>query len=248
MHASSFDCLVTEVEYLSNEIIRIAFRPNTLFHFAPGQFLSLIVPGNSKSGKLAKRCYSFALAPEMATQAGYEICVKLVNEGRGSAYLRDLRVGDRFKILAPYGHFKLQMKPEIGPKNLCLIATGTGIAPFRSMLSQLERVILSGKKVRLIVGVRSEDEVIFSKEFQRAGIDVHYCVSQPGPNWAGRKGRVTDILEDLRNLISFSSTDFYLCGNGNMVSDVSKMLIDNYGVSTESVISENFAPSTKKAA
>lgn len=246
MHASQYDCLVTRVTYLSDSIIQITFKPNKPFQFAPGQFLSLVVPQGFRAK--IKRCYSFALAPEQSKMSGYEICVKLVDNGRGSEFLQSLIVGDRFRILAPYGDFKLKIEAHQDPKHVVLVATGTGIAPFRSMLEQLEKLVHMGKKVHLLAGVRSEDEVLYASEFQKAGVDVRYCVSKPGPNWAGKKGRVTDLLEDLKNQIALKNTDFYLCGNGNMVHSVSAMLIENLGVAKESVISENFAPPIKKVA
>lgn len=246
MHASKIDCLVTDLEYLSPHILRVQFQPTKPFKFAPGQFLSIVVPGPLRKLTGHKRCYSFALNPKASNSKGYEICVKLVANGKGSEFLKHLRVGDRFKALAPFGDFKLRTKDT--RRNLCLISTGTGIAPFRSMLGSEELKKCHYQNIYLVHGTRYENEVIFSKEFQRAGVQTHFIVSQPSPTWAGRQGYVMDLLKELSQKVDFSKTDFYVCGNGNMVSDVCELLARFYRVETSAITRENFSSTEKKKA
>lgn len=244
MHASRIDCVVTEVEYLNANIIRVRFQPSKPFHFVPGQFLSVIIPGALKKHAGIKRCYSFALNPKVSILKGYEICVKLVPDGKGSEFLKNLAVGDRFKALAPFGDFKLKSSDH--KRTLCLISTGTGIAPFRSMLGSEELKRCRYENVILVHGTRFENEIVFAKDFQRAGVETHFIVSQPGAQWAGRKGYVMDILNDLARKHDFSRIDFFICGNGNMVGDVYDLLVAQYRVEASAVTRENFSDSSKK--
>lgn len=246
MHAKLVDCVVTQIEYLSPHIVNVHFLPSRKFNFSPGQFLSVSIPGLLKKHGAIKRCYSFALSPELSQEKGYQICVKLVKDGVGSEFLRSLAVGDRFKAYAPFGDFKLKPKPE--KRNLCLISTGTGIAPFRSMLGSKQLQEAGYRNIILLHGVRHENELIFLKDFQRANVYTQVIVSQPSPQWAGKKGRVTDLLHHIARTLNLSETDFFICGNGEMVEEVSDKLVSDYRVEKSAIVRENFSAKQKKVA
>lgn len=90
-------------------------------NFKPGQYLILKI--NDKS-----RLYSIA-SPDYSKKS-FELVVEIVVDGLGSEYLKNLRIGDQTIFQGPSGLFTI--KKTIRPK--IFLATGTGIAPIRSMI------------------------------------------------------------------------------------------------------------------
>lgn len=208
-------CKVIEKIWLTPTVVRLRFEPNKKFRFREGQFLSLIVP--QKKGDPVRRAYSFA-APQ---GDGYELCVKHVPAGIGSSFIAGLRKGDFFEATAPYGDFLFEPKES---RRACFISTGTGVAPFRAMV--LGKTFAENPPLESIsiFGARDEEEIIFPGFFESLGFETIHCLSQPKWNYKGFKGRVTDYLASLPATWAWSTTDFYLCGNGVMVSDVRQIL------------------------
>jgi CDP-4-dehydro-6-deoxyglucose reductase len=122
----------------------------------------------------------------------------------------------------PLGSFTLK-KPL---NDSIFVATGTGIAPFRSMLKDA-RIWESGKHCTLVLGVRYVEGILYREEFealarQQPTFDFRPVVSRPGPDWAGRTGHVQphvlDIVGDRRDV------DIYICGLKEMVNSVKSSL------------------------
>lgn len=238
MHAKEYTCRVLELIWLTPTVFRLRFEPLKRFDFEPGQFVSVVVPAMSKTVKPVKRCYSFAGTPEEARQQGfYELCIKHVEGGRGTNYMASLSRGDLFRVYAPYGHFTLRKTTQ--RKNICFVATGTGLAPFRSMaLSQQFKTIATSAMV--LFGARTADEVFFKNEFERAGVKFVPTVSRDEKSGLFQ-GRVTDYLKSLPKGFSFHDTDFYLCGNGEMVAEVNSLLRGALGVPEKHIHKEAFS-------
>ena len=96
------------------------------FTFAPGQFVSM---NHMINGKKITRAYSVASAPSETNR--FELCLNLVQEGLLSPLLFAMQPGETIEIRPPLGMFVLRNPP----RETILIATGTGIAPFRSILN-----------------------------------------------------------------------------------------------------------------
>ena len=101
------------------------------FNFAPGQFVQLDLPIDSK---IKTRSYSIASAPEGTNIV--ELVISLNEQGLGTPYLfKEVKVGSKLPLSQPAGKF---MKPPVATDaDICLVCTGTGIAPFRSFLKDL---------------------------------------------------------------------------------------------------------------
>lgn len=235
VYAVYVTCTVKEFEWLSPTTIQIRFTSSKAFDFRPGQFISVVVPGDQK----VKRCYSLASSPE--DKSGYEICVKVVAGGRGSSYLASLKVGNTFKAFAPYGYFTLKSAPK---KNIVLISTATGIAPFRSMA--MSKAMREAGKVSLICGSRTENEILYP-DLENLGFEVIRAVSQSAPTFTGFRGRVTDYLRQLPTSWHWHNTDFYICGNPEMVTEAKDILVSQRGVNPQSIFCELFAPAKPMA-
>ncbi len=242
MIAKSYTCRVLDNTWITPTVFRLRFQTLKKMPFQPGQFVSVVVPGNSSNLETVKRCYSLASAPIEATKSGYyELCVKYVNAGRGTAYLASLSVGADFQVYGPYGH--MQYHPVQEDRSVCFISTGTGIAPLRSIICSGEFQSARPKDVLNIVGVRTEDEVLYAEDFSRVKVRTIYAVSKPSPTWNGFRGRVTDFLQTLPSSWNWYSTDFYICGSGEMVNEVSQFLVGARGVSQKALCKEAFTPS-----
>lgn len=244
MFASRIHCRVLETRWVTPSVFLVRFSPSKRFRFLPGQFVSVVVP---TSGGFVKRCYSLASGPEEALRTGrYELCVKLVPGGAGSSFLAGLKPGDEFGAFAPYGGFTY--RPVEQGRGVAFIATATGIGPFRSIVLSDAFQGSSPTRAELIFGARDEKEILYRREFRQAGVETTYALSRSAaPNEF--QGRVTDYLRQLPDHWRWHTTDFYLCGNGEMIHEVNELLRGR-GVAPQAIRLENFtaAPTAKPVA
>src|SRR6476661_3006666 len=102
------------------------------FEFKGGQFVTLDLPIHEQKNK-RWRSYSIASWPDGSNV--YELLIVLLEGGAGTTYLfNEITVGSELTFRGPQGVFTL---PENIEKDLFFICTGTGIAPFRSMLHHM---------------------------------------------------------------------------------------------------------------
>jgi NAD(P)H-flavin reductase len=107
-------------------------------------------------------------------------------------------------------------------RDVLFVATGTGIAPIRSMLWSLA-VRASTRRITLFWGLRSERDLYYQDELtilhqQLPRLSAIITLSQPTGSWPGPVGRVTPLVADA--VTTTSNLDVYLCGNGGMIRDV----------------------------
>lgn len=201
------------------------------FLFVPGQWVSLEEMVN---GEPITRAYSIASPP---SGNRFELCLNRVQEGHLSPYLFTLRPGDLVEMRGPFGTF-VWREPQ---RDAVLVATGTGIAPFRSMLPpQLAKDHLH--RVTLLYGVRHEHSVLYRDEFEtleRSHSNFHFwpTITRPGSTWAGRTGRVQEHLE--RAIGPGRDIDVYICGLREMVDSV-RSILKNMGFERRHIIYEKY--------
>lgn len=139
-----------------------------------------------------------------------EFLIREIPDGKLTPILKKLNVGDNIDIDTPDGKFI--MEPDISKnKKIVFIASGTGIAPFRSMVRTHKKM-----NYQLIHGVRYKNESYNKEEY---GDKYILCTSKDTEG--DYHGRVTSYLND-KNFDK--DTHFYLCGNSNMVNDVFNIL------------------------
>lgn len=246
MAATQYQCEVKSFRMLTPTVFELTFEPvepkEPLLNFEAGQFISVVVPGAGPNGRDLRRAYSIASAPE---KQPVELCVKLVEDGPGTNYLYKLRPGDRFRGVAPYGDFTYEAKQG---RHACFISTGTGIAPFRSMIQSKYFAENKPLSTSLLLGVREENELMYMDEFKSGG-DFRWvpAVSRPTGEWNGFKGRVTDYLRSLGDDYPWTETDYYLCGGGAMIDEV-KVILTAKGVQKESIHQEVYYKTPKAGA
>jgi ferredoxin-NADP reductase len=200
--------------------------------FIPGQFLQ--VHFHYGDGTATKRSYSLATIHDHALGPGdaVEIAVSYVAGGAATALFEGLEPGGRIDASGPYGRFCLL--PADANRRYLLIATGTGVTPYRAMLPQLATMIVERSiQVVLLQGARTPDELLYGDEF-RAFADAHPanfrfvpCLSrglpvQPHPDV--RHGYVQQFLPEFAP--DAAGDIAYLCGNPNMVDACFEALKD----------------------
>ena len=234
MKATEFKCQVKSNRMLTPTVFELTFETEQPLEFKAGQFVSVIVPGAGPKGRDLRRAYSIASSPEIRP---VELCVKLVEDGPGTNYLYGLREGSEFRGVAPYGDFVYRTHSA---KNACFIATGTGIAPFRSMAFSIQYKDAPPAKAFCWLGVRTESELLYTEEMHKIpGLEFVPMLSRPDKPWSGFTGRVTDYMKGLPAGFPWLETEYYLCGNGQMITEVKAILAD-HGVPKEHIHQEKY--------
>ena len=228
--------LVSTLE-LAPEVRHFEFEVPAIddFHFTPGQFISVVKRVDSKE---ITRAYSIA-SPRGGNR--FALCLNRVREGIVSPYLFGLNAGDEVDIHEPLGYFTLRHPGH----RAVFVATGTGIAPFRSML--LDHLPKTQPHITLLFGVRYEHGLLYRDEWERLASEHQTfrflpTITRPAETWQGRTGRVQNHLDeaiDLKNYEDKSTIDIYICGLKEMVDDVRGKLKQN-GFDRKQIIYEKY--------
>ena len=217
------DCEVTAVLDETPGVKRFFIRyPHTVeLNFKPGQFIMLDLPIESK---ITNRSYSIASPP--GDDNTLELLIVLNPEGKGTPYLFDhVKAGSPIKSTMPIGKFGL---PETLDKEIMFICTGTGIAPFRSMILDAINKGKAYKKMILVMGVRNEEDLMYRSEFEKLAAeksDFEYIpvLSRATPdNWSGHIGYVHQVYRERYS--GPTETLFYLCGWNAMLKEARESL------------------------
>jgi CDP-4-dehydro-6-deoxyglucose reductase len=192
------------------------------FDFVPGQFVTLDLPIHEKVNK-RWRSYSIASWPDGTNV--FELVIVLTPGGTGTKYLfHEISPGSEIIFRGAQGVFVL---PEEIDRDLFLISTGTGIAPFRSMVQHLRLHPRAHKNIYLIFGSRTREDLLYYDELvalQEKLTGFHYFPTLSRAEWEGRKGYVHAIYEELCH--DKRAASFYLCGWKNMIDEAKKRIVE----------------------
>ncbi|MGN6531272.1 MAG: ferredoxin--NADP reductase [Ginsengibacter sp.] len=202
------------------------------FDFKAGQFVTLDLPIHEQKNK-RWRSYSIASWPD-ATNV-YELLIVLLEGGAGTTYLfNEVKVGSQLIFRGPQGVFVL---PENIEKDIFFICTGTGIAPFRSMLNFIKLHNVSHQNLYLIYGCRTQKDLLYFDEMKALENELEHFYFIPTlsrENWDGRTGYVHNLYEEIcktnnaacENPEDFKPASFYLCGWKFMIDDARKKIAE----------------------
>jgi ferredoxin-NADP reductase len=213
------------IQDLSPTVRQFTFAYPWSDRFLPGQFVMLDLPIEAE---FTTRSYSIASAPN--SDGWIDLCIVKKPDGPGTNYLFDeLRIGESINISEPQGKFVLD---EVGSP-LCLVCTGTGIAPFRSMIQDLvKKHNHLPVPVSLVFGNRFEEDILYREEWQALEKhDPHFRfipVLSRQENWKGIRGYVHSSYLEIAE--ADPETHFYLCGWTTMVREA-KNTLKNLGFS-----------------
>lgn len=194
----------------------------TDFSFKPGQFITFDLPIHEKKNK-RWRSYSIASHPDGSNEI--ELVIVLLEGGLGSTYLfNEIKVGSELNLRGPLGVFTL---PEHMDRDIFFICTGTGIAPFRSMVKYLEEQQLPHPDMHLIFGTRYIKDLLYADEMRSLAermpkFHYHPTLSRETDEWQGLRGYVHEVYESL--LADKRPAHFFLCGWKQMIDEAKQRI------------------------
>lgn len=230
------DGVVTAVELVSpsTAILRVDTSGMAgALRYRAGQFAQLQVPGTN-----VWRNYSYAHPADGRGEC--EFIIRLLPDGVMSNYLRDrAQPGDHIALRCSKGSFYL--RPIVRP--VILVAGGTGLSAILAMAQSLDADV--AHPVYLLYGVERTEDLCKLDELtelrRRVGrLEVHVVVARPDPDWDGRTGLVTDLLDE--RMLASGDADVYLCGPVAMV-DAARTWLDHNGFHRVGLYYEKFVAS-----
>ena len=225
-------CKINLISKISSNIIELHLRipPNASFRYLSGQHIN-IIKGDYK------RSYSIAKTNSASNLVFF---IKNYGEGRFSSYLfNEAKINDLLRIEGPIGTFFYRKTIKT---NIVFFATGTGIAPIKAILEQMDENNgeLINKNIFLFFGGRKEEDLFWKPDFKNIKVNFTPVLSRSASDWKGATGYVQDIV--LSKKIDLSDTVLYACGSENMIKDSRKLAIEN-GLSEDAFYSDVFVSS-----
>ena len=226
---------------ITSRLAIMRVRPDSPeFDFTPGQYGTLALMRSAPRladaepedvaadapDKLVKRAYSISSGSR--TREFVEFFVALVGSGELTPRLFALAEGDRL-FLGPKakGLFTLNLVPT--DKNVLMVATGTGLAPYVSML-RTHLADRPGQRIAVLHGASYSWDLGYRAELERMAAHNDTLVylpvvSRPAEDWSGWTGRLPGWLDspDLPQTCRFpldpEQTHILLCGNPGMIEE-----------------------------
>ncbi|SEM25366.1 Ferredoxin-NADP reductase [Pseudoxanthomonas sp. GM95] len=215
--------------------------------FIAGQFLQIHF--DYADGTATRRSYSIAnvQAVDAPAETTVEIAVSYVPGGAATALFEALDMGDTVQASGPFGRFTLQ--PSDANARYVLVATGTGVTPYRAMLPALAALIdTRAVEVVLLQGARTLGDLLYHDEF-RAFADAHPgfrylpCLSRGLPDDAHPDLRHGYVQQALPEIAPDPAREIaYLCGNPDMV-DATFEALKNAGLGPAQIRREKYISS-----
>jgi ferredoxin-NADP reductase len=191
------------------------------FPFKPGQFVTLDLPIHEQRNK-RWRSYSIASMPDESNVI--ELVIVYVENGVASKYIFDeIKEGSQLTLRGPQGTFVI---PEQLEKDIYFICTGTGIAPFRSMLQYINFHQVPHRQLHLLYGTRKREDLLYAeemRELERMMPNFTYHPTLSREEWEGDTGYVHAIYEKL--CVEKRPSLFYLCGWRAMIDEARERIL-----------------------
>jgi len=224
------------IESMSPTVKRFIIKVEEVeaFEFKAGQFITCDLP---ISEKRLKRWRSYSIANEPDGSNVIELCIVHLEGGLGSTYFFDeVKVGMTLKFKGPAGAFYL---PKEIQNDLVMICTGTGVAPFRSMIKDLKKRKVAFSNIHLIFGARQVEDILYREEFESIAsenpeISYDVCLSRD-VEWTGYRGYVHQVYMEHEYK---EGTKFYLCGWSQMIDEAVEKLLSEKQIEKKDIIYE----------
>ena len=214
-----YQAIIEKKEQLTEFVYLLTFKlvnPTDIAFLAGQTFMLNVAPG-------INRTMSISSAP--SEKQTILMCHDVSPNGPASKWTLAKSVGDQATFMAPLGMFTLDTQSN---RRKIFVATGTGIAPYRSML--LDYLLGNGTDdITLYWGMRHEEDLYWVSEFQELSMKYPnfrfvICLSQPSQSWSGARGRVTAHV--VQEELNIERSDVYLCGNQLMIKDIEAQLVE----------------------
>lgn len=206
-------------------------QPSTM-EFQAGQYVSVAV--NSQGHR---RSYSIVSTPD--NTHGFELFLDPKPDGLGSQFMESLKFGDTIQLIGPMGRFVVQSQDPAVP--LVFIATGSGVAPMKSMIYDQLQKHGTARQMTLYWGLRHESELCWQEDLKNLiasfpNVHFHPAISRAQGPWPLCHGRVTDCLS-VHALDP--AAEYYICGSAEMIKDV-KTVLEHRQVPAAQLFHEKF--------
>ncbi|MDI1353127.1 MAG: ferredoxin--NADP reductase [bacterium] len=241
MQVNTFPVVLEKSYMISPKVKHFVFKCELTpaFNYLPGQFITIHF---EHEGKSLKRSYSIANEPKQDNRI--EFAAGFFEGGPGTELLFNLNIGDTININGPFG--RLILKDEI-PGRYILVATSTGITPYRAMIAQLSQRLEQNPNVQIVIlqGVQKRDEILYSDEFYHFAQTYPQVIFKPylsreqsdDLNHNEGYGYVQQAFPELN--LNPEQDVVYLCGNPGMIDDAFNALKE-YGFVMQQIIREKY--------
>lgn len=226
-------CRIDSIERLTPYVTEVTLRvpPASMLIYLPGQYIDIIKGG-------LRRSYSIANAPR--DDGKLVLQISRVDRGVMSNYwFNEARVNDLLRLEGPLGTFCLRTTE---PENIVFLATGTGIAPVKAMLEELERSpeLTRGKCIHVYWGGRAASDIYWQVKTNLVDIRFVPVLSRPSAGWTGRAGYVQEAL--IADGVDLRSSVVYACGSDAMIHSA-RTLLESSGLQPKRFYSDAFVSS-----
>ena len=246
MPRKEFHLILEASKQIAPNVKHFTFRyeEGESFDLISGQFITLHIP---TSEKILRRSYSIANQTHKATNK-IEFAASYVPAGVASGLLFTLKVGDTVTATGPFG--RLILREEV-PARYILVATGTGVTPYRTMLAELASRFKQRPcfKAILLFGVRRPEDLLYRDEFvafaeKNSWFEFRAYYSRFKPENALDYEYSGYVLNAFSEISPNAKQDVvYLCGNPNMVDEVFALLVNGYAFPYDIIRREKYISS-----
>ncbi len=198
---------VTENRKIAKNTYLMVLKGDTSDITASGQFINIKL-----DGFFLRRPISVCDCDSETVTIIYKVV------GSGTEVMAEINVGQTLDVLTGLGNGYDLSKSGDRP---LLLGGGAGVPPMYMLAKQL---LKEGKKVSVVLGFNSEDEIFFVDEFKAIGCDVTVCTADGS---VGVKGFVTDAM------VNIDYTYFYTCGPEPMLKAIDKVAVTSGQLSFE---------------
>ena len=208
---------VTQVEHYTDRLFKIRTERPSTYRFTAGEFTMIGMGDNDIT-----RAYSITSGPYDDYLEFYSIKVQ---DGPLTSRLQHVQPGDSIEVgNKPTGTLTLA-NLELGG-NLWLLATGTGIAPFISLLRDPD-TYEAFDRIHVVWSVRHQSELLAYHDFlQELDIDYTPTVTQD-PEWPGCRERITTMIQggSVMTGSTPSQDKVMICGSMPFNTDLKDLLV-----------------------
>ncbi len=210
-------------------IFQVEIEDVSSFEFIPGQFITFDLPIHEKRNKRL-RSYSIASPPNKTNVI--ELIIGKVANGWASEYLFDrsrCNIGTQLPCRGPLGVFNL---PKDLDKHYIFVCTGTGVAPFRSMIRYIKENDIAFHAIDLVFGARYQEDILYKAELEELDKEMpnfsyHVCLSRE--EYKGYQGYVHKVYHRIAAADNQLNVKFMFCGWRDMIDQArSELLALNY--------------------